>query len=149
MGTKLRKSIGALLENEYVASHSVVVGTGTAVSVMITAPSSGVATVYFNAQVTASLACDMVFSETPNASGGTAITSYHKDRDLTASANTAFVHTVTYTSAGTILENWQSNYSTPINISRYVLGSEKVYLIYLTAANADTSIDINCLFWED
>ena len=151
MGTKLRQSIGSNIELEHVATHTVGVGTGTAVSVLFTAATSGICTTYFEAEIFSKDAWSGTLSETSvnGASAGTAITSYCKDRTITASANATIAHTITYASSGTVLENVESDTARPVKTRRYVLASGGLYLLYLTSEGAANTIDVNLHFWED
>ncbi len=142
--------------DHWVATHSVIVGTGTAASVLITAPVSTTAIMHFVYSVVSSNAGIATFSEAPNASGGTAIIAYNSSRDTSGSANAIITHSATWLSSGTILENFTlggANAGTRVGDSgegrvEWVLGSEKLYLVYFVATNATTTVDINAYWYE-
>lgn len=142
--------------HHFVASHTEQIDATSVVSVMFTAPSTGTCYVHLVYTIEAGNAITGTFSEAPGASGGTAIDAHNSSRDVVGSANSVIAHTVTYTSSGTVLVNHLvggSNNKTKMGgggtaREEWILGSEKDYLFYFTAVNADTDVGINMLWYE-
>lgn len=140
----------------WVASHTVSVGTATAVTVMLTtgATSDGIVHVVFD--IEASNAITGTFNEAPGASGGTVITPRNSSRDTAGSSGVASVtHTVTYATGGTVLENYAiggANARVRGGAGariEWVLGASKAYLWRFVAANAGTTVDVNIYWYEE
>lgn len=134
----------------FTAYHEVTVGTGTAASILFTTPAATVGYIHFVCSVESDKAVDWTFSEAPNASGGTAITSQNNNRNSsTTDPLTAITHTCTYTSSGTVLENHIAGTNQPATKlggtaearNEWLLLPETQYLIYAVAAAADTKIN--------
>jgi hypothetical protein len=140
----------------WVASHSVSVGTGTAVSVMVTTPASG--TYHLTYEVEASNTLTYTFSEAPNASGGTTIASANRLRTGGGTDTLTLKHTVTYTSSGTVLER-HLNGSTGVpskstggssgSRAEWILAASTSYLVYATAGNAGTTVNVNLDYYRE
>lgn len=140
----------------FTATHLSKVGTGTAVSVMITTPASTVGILHFVCSVAADKSATWTLSEAPSATGGSALVAYNNDRNSTTANPATLVHTVTYTSAGTVLETHiVGSASTPQSKTgglaearnEWLLKPSTKYLIYAIADAADTNIKINVPFY--
>lgn len=134
----------------FAATHSVVVGTGTAVTVLISTPASN--NIHFAASVESDKGITWTFSEAPNASGGTALVEYNCNRNSTTTSGSVLTHTVTYVSAGSIFETHSIGTSGgPTSISgglgnvrkEYILIPSTLYLIRAVAGAATTTVNIN------
>ena len=138
----------------FVATRADSVGTGTASSVLITAPTSATAYTYMYAEVSAKKAGELTFSEAPNASGGTTITAYSLDRDSSSTASTTITHTATWLSSGTVLEQHEfggiekTAYVGGSRQLEYKLNNSTIYLLYFTADGAGTEVSFNVYFYE-
>jgi hypothetical protein len=141
----------------FTATHTVSVGSGTAVSVLVTTPSTGTCYVHFTYEIDANNAVAGTFSEAPNMSGGTAITAYNRDRSSATASNLTIKHTCSSNqSAGTVLKNHAisgANAGTLLTgyyggREEWVLGSEKDYAFRFSAVNASTTVDINMSWYE-
>ena len=136
----------------FTATRKDSVGTGTASSVLITAPATG--SVYLHAEISAKKAGELTFSTAPNASGGTTVTSYSMDRSSSSTASTTITHTATWLSSGTVLEN---HIFGGIESERFIggtrnlewkLNASTLYLLYFTADGATTEWATNIRFAE-
>ena len=124
---------------------------GSAVNVLITAPATLI--YHFVAEVDVTGAAALVWSVNPNASGGSAITSFNNNEN---SSNTSLLtHTLapTYVSSGTIIETWYvgsatGNAGQPMILGgssglgrEWTLGLSSVHLLRVEpAASCQTSI---------
>ena len=140
----------------WAASHTVSVGTATAVTVMLTTGEASAGIVHVVYDIEASNAIIGVFSEAPAASGGTAITPRNSSRDTAGSSGVALLtHTVTYSTSGTVLENWAvggANARVRGGAGariEWVLGASKAYLWRFVAANAGTTVVLNVYWYEE
>lgn len=135
----------------YTADHFVSVGTGTAVTVLITPPASSTSRyVHFRAAVQTNLAGVFTFSEAPNASGGSALAAANNFRDQKVNKPDPVVltHTVTYVSSGTILETilFSSSGSALVNQGgnnpqyEWILERGNIYLMRFVADAAATRV---------
>jgi len=143
----------------YTADHYVSVGTGTAVTVLITPPAAGSGRyIHFIAGVTANNTGVFTFSENPNASGGTTLVSANNYRDMAIDKPDPVVlaHTVTYTSSGTVLETILStgvstNQSTvggsATQRNEWLLKGGATYLMRFVADNAATRVNFKLTYY--
>lgn len=140
----------------FTATHLVKVGTGTAVSVMMTTPAASVGYIHFVCSVSADKLVTWTLSEAPSATGGSALVALNNDRNSSTANPTTLAHTVTYTSAGTIMETHiVGSASTPQSKTgglaearnEWILKPSTKYLIYAIAAEADTNVKINLPFY--
>lgn len=146
-------STGAVRGNRYTASHSVSVGTGTAVTVLFTAATTTTCYTRLCYSIESSNAITGTFSETPNASNGTAIAAYNTCRAITASANASIEHTcASYQSVGSVLVNHAVGGTAGIfnggSRQEWTLATSGEYLWRFAAANAATTVNLN-IFWEE
>jgi len=140
----------------FTATYSETVGTGTSVTVMISAPTATKKDhlIFF---VQASNSITAVWSETPNASGGSAITAYNNDRDSTTTSLSTLVSAITYTSSGTTLQAIQlggTNAGTRLGGTggareEWILASSGTYLMKADADNASTKVVLEFYWYED
>ncbi len=128
------------------------VDTGTAVSVLWTAPATG--KVELVVTVEADKAITWIFSEAPSASGGTTLTSFNHNRQ---SANTdpmaTVVSAITFTSSGTVLQQGSvgsggGQGSGPTGgdgglDDKWILATSQSYLMRVTVGASDTNVNIN------
>jgi hypothetical protein len=145
----------------FTANHYVSVGNATAVTVLITPPASSSSRyIFFNAAVQSNLSGVFTFSEAPNASGGSAITSINNYRDKKVSNPDPVVlgSTVTYVSSGTIIETilFSSSGSNLVNLGgnnpkhKYVLERGNLYLMRFVADAAATRVNfVLTYFYRD
>jgi len=140
----------------FTATHLSKVGTGTAVSVMLTTPASTVGIIHFVCSVSADKSATWTFSESPSATGGSALIAYNNDRNSAIANPATLTHTVTYTSAGTVLETHiVGSASTPQSKTgglaearnEWILKPSTKYLIYAIADAADTNIKVNIPYY--
>jgi len=128
---------------------SVSVGTGTVASVLISAPATGVYHLAFH--IDASNSGTWAFSEAPNASGGSALVSFNKNRTSANTSTLTHTHTPTYVSSGTVLTSGAIGTS-GLGVSdsggganerdEWILNASTLYLIRFTALNAGTTVVI-------
>lgn len=138
----------------FVATHSVSVGTATAVSVLITPPMSE--RIHLDYSVEATNSGTWTFSEAPGASGGSALVSFNRDRDSSNSSGVLISHTVTYASSGTVMESHcigtaghgDSSGGSGQSRHEFVLSTTKQYLLRFVAFNAATNVAVNLSFYE-
>lgn len=143
----------------YTADHYVSVGTGTAVTVMITPPATGSGRyIHFIAGFQANNAGVLTFSENPNASGGTTLVSYNNNRPQRVNKPDPVVlkHTVTWTSSGSILQNIivagaSTNQAVVGGVggmrNEWILEPGSIYLLRFVADNASTRTVITCEYY--
>lgn len=138
------------------AAHSVSVGTGTAVTVLVTTPATGECHLDFSVEATNS--GTWTFSEAPNASGGTAIVAYDKNRISANVSTVTNTHTATYVSSGSVIESHCIGTAGQGNSSgggasqsrhEYVLHESTLYLIRFVALNAATNVAVNLSYYMD
>ncbi len=127
------------------------VGASTAVTVMWTAPSSGA--VELVPSISADKAVSWVFSEAPNASGGSSITAHNHNRQSSSTDPIAtVVSAITFTSSGTMLQEGSfgttGGQGNPASggagglDNKWILATAQSYLMRVVAAGASTTIDI-------
>jgi hypothetical protein len=125
----------------FTATHTVSVGTGTAVSVLLTVPSTD--EYDFRAEVQASNTVAWTLSEAPGASGGSAITAYNNARASTETLGATVTHTATYVSSGTVLENHAAAAGVQGLSGWWKAAASTLYLVRGVAANAGTTVNVN------
>ena len=141
----------------FTVTHSVSVGTATAVSILFQTPSALSGNyIHFTCSIESDKGVDWTFSKVPNASGGSALVAYNNDEN---SANTnpmqSLTHTATYVSAGTILESHIMGTNQPSTKlggdaearNEWVLTPDRFYLIRAVALAADTKINVVIPFY--
>jgi len=140
-----------------VAIHQTAHGTATAATMLITTVTAQ------NPHVVLAVSADKggkwTFSEAPNASGGSAITSYNRDRSSSLTAGTTITHTATYVSAGTILDRGvvgaaggNPNSVTgggSIERPEWILAASTIYLVRFVADNATTVTNIRAEYYYE
>jgi hypothetical protein len=138
----------------YSASHAVSVGTGTAVTVLITTPATDDIHLVFS--VAATNSGTWTFSEDPNASAGTAVVSYNNDRGSANTSDVTITHTPTYSSSGTVLQNFCIGTAGQGNShgggagearNEWILKASTLYLIRFVALNAATNVAMNLSYY--
>jgi len=140
-------------------TYTVSIGTATAATIMLTTPSSGTARMDdFTIDIEANNAISGTLSETPNGSGGAAVTPINHNRRSADTSDMTVVSAITFTSAGTVMQNFSTGSSggNPVSDSggatklskTWDLGYETVYLIKLSADNASTRVVINSSWSE-
>jgi len=136
-------------------THYVSVGTATAATVMITTP--GTTECHMVVEYEASNSGVLTFSKIPDVTAGTAIVSQNNNQIIGTSCETAIVHTVTYASSGTILENHIIGGSNTNKVKTGDVGSSRIewvgdnsteYLVKFDADNAATRFVCNIKFYE-
>jgi len=145
----------------YTANHYVSVGTGTAVTVLITPPAVGSGKfIHFIAGVTTNNAGVFTFSENPVTTGGSTLVSYNNYRDKQVDYPDPVVlkHSVTVDAAsiGTTLETFitagaSTNEFTVggSNLQRneWLLGAGGTYLMRFSADNDSTRVVFNLTYY--
>ena len=136
----------------FTATHSVSVGTATAVTVLFkTPPASEEKYIHFTCSVEADKAVDWTFSEAPNASGGTTLVAHNNNRrSENGDPLTSLAHTATYVSAGTVLEGHIMGTNQPATKlggeaearNEWDLEVDTFYLVRGVALAADTKVNI-------
>ena len=141
----------------FVAIHQTAHGTATAATMLITTATAQ------NPHVVLAVSADKggkwTFSEAPNASGGSAITSYNRNRASSTTSGTTITHTATYVSAGSIIDRGivgaaggnpnsvTGGGSTPR--PEWELAASTIYLVRFVADNATTVTDIRAEFYYE
>lgn len=134
----------------FTASHYVSVGTATAVTVLVTTPSSATY-IHFIAKVTSDKGGVWTMSEAPVTSGGTVLPSYNNDRNSALTDPVTLAHTVTVNAAsvGTVLQSGIIGASGNPNSTaggegkhdnEWVLKRDSTYLIRFVAGGAATQV---------
>lgn len=124
----------------FTATHSVAVGAATAVTVLITTPSTDEYTV--RVSVETNDAATWTWSKAPNASGGTGITAANRNQGAIATLGATVTHTATYTSSGTVLENHYATVGVQSEGGWWQLAASTLYLVRGVVASAGT-VNIN------
>lgn len=135
----------------FLATHTVTVGTGTAVSVLITTPATG--TYHLIAECECKKAGTFKLSEAPNATAtaGTALTAQNVFRGNANADTLTLVHSGTWTSSGTVLENHViGGISGPnARTRKWILASSQTYLARFTADAATSETVLNLIYHRE
>lgn len=143
----------------FTADHFVTVGTVTAVSVLITPPAAGSGRyIHFIAGFQSNNSGVLTFSENPNASGGTTLTSANNNRltKIEKPDPVVLKHSITFTSSGTVLENIivagaSTNQAViggnGVQRNEWILEGGSTYLLRFVADNASTRAVIKCEYY--
>lgn len=135
----------------FVASHTATVGTGTAVSVLITTPASE--TYHLTAVCECKKAGTFILSEAPNATAtaGTALTSINVDRSSTNVNTLTLIKDGTFTSSGTVMERHViGGISGPnAETENWTLASAQTYLARFTADGTTSETVINLIYYRE
>ena len=135
----------------FVATHTVTVGTGTVVSVLITTPATG--TYHMIVECECKKAGTFVLQESPNATAtnGTLITGINLNRQSTEVDTLVLYHSGTYTSAGTVLENHVIGGISGPNIVAcpYILNASTKYIARFTADAATSEATMNLVYHRE
>lgn len=140
----------------WTASHAVNVGTGTAVTVLISTPATG--QYHLTYEMMASGLAISTFSEAPNASGGTAITSYNNKRNSSNADTLTITHTATYVSSGSVIENFvHGSGGIPVSSkggggetrNEWELAVSTLYLLKIDVLAASTYTAINLAYYRE
>jgi hypothetical protein len=131
------------------ATHTVTVGTGTAVSVLIVTPATG--TYHLVAECECKKAGTFTLQEAPNTTVGTAVTGVNLNRQSTKTDTLSLTHTQTLTSAGTVLENHViGGISGPTARTRsYLLNVSTRYIARFTADATTSETVINLFYYRE
>ena len=141
----------------FTATYTETVGTGTSVTVMITAPTT-TARAHLVYSVQASNSLVATWSESPGASGGSAITSYNNERNSSTTALSVLKSAITFTSVGTTLQNILLGGSNSPHErtgggsgsrQEWILASSGTYLMKADADNASTKVTMEFYYYEE
>ena len=143
--------------NHYVAhSYELDVDASSTLSILITAPT--VKEAHLTGAIESSLAGRFTWSEAPNASGGTSITTYNSNRRSSNTSELVCTTDPTFVSVGTVL--LQATIGTPGNPinalgggvesrEEWVLGDGVLYLLQFTSATANAEVSIILEWYEE
>jgi len=141
----------------FVASHNVSVGTGTAVTVLIEAPATGV--YHLRGQVQADKAGTWTLSSGPTTSAGTALTALNANRRSSNTCGLTLTHTVSsYSALGTTMPTGLVGADTgPTSLcaddiegdGEWVLATSGTYLVRFAAAAAATNVIVILRPWKE
>lgn len=135
----------------FIATHTVTVGTGTAVSILITTPASDC--YHMIAECECKKAGTFKLSEAPNATAtaGTVLTAQNVYRGNTTADTLTLVHSGTYTSSGTVLENHVIGGTSGPNCKTrsWILASSQTYLARFTADASTSETVINLHYYRE
>lgn len=119
----------------------------TSATVLITTPSTG--TYHLQADVAATGNYNATFSEAPNASGGSALTSANLNRSSSTADTLTLTTMATYVSAGTVMQNVRASASFVMPLRTWILGVSKLYLIRATPWATAQDVFINLYYWRE
>ena len=140
----------------WIAPHNVSVGTGTAVSVLIEVPATGV--YHLAGEVQSDKAGTWTFSTGPTCSAGTVMTAYNTNRRATDSTNLTLTHTVSsYSAIGTgMVYGITGADSGPMLLAvgrageaEWILATSGTYLVRFVAAAAATNVIVTLRYWKE
>jgi len=141
----------------FTATHYVTVGTGTAVTVLVTPPLAATGyELHFTAEITTNNAGVLQFCENPTASGGTAVVSYNHRRGSAIVTPATIVHTATVATVGTVLETFITSGTSTNKVTIGMEGGQRdewipdpadTYLFKFVADNASTRVLIKCKYY--
>jgi hypothetical protein len=131
------------------ATHTVTVGSGTAVSVLITTPATGAYHMVIECE--SKKAGTFVLQEGPGATGGTAITSVNLNRQSDETDTLTLLHTTTYTTAGTVMETHViGGTDGPVICTKpYILNVSTKYIALFTADASTTETVMNLFYHRE
>lgn len=124
----------------FTATHSVAVGTATAVTVLITIPATDEYMV--RVAVDTNDAVTWTFSTGPTASGGTAITAANNNRGSSATLGATVTHTATYVASGTVLETHYATTGIKSMSGWWQLAASTLYLVRGVVTSSGT-VNVN------
>lgn len=138
----------------YTRDHYLSVGTGTAVTVMITPPAITTKLVHFYATILTSGAGVLTFSKDPNASGGTTLAGANNNQMQIVNKPDPNVckHTVTYVSSGTVLETIICNSGMTVyrqlgDGREWILGYNATYLLRFVSDIAANRVNLKLQYY--
>ena len=138
------------------ATFAETIGSGSASVLLLETPGSAVAEIHFVADLESSAAGTLIFSETPNATVGTAVTAYNNKRTSGTSALTTVTSSGAVTTTGTILGNMVVGAGGAGNKvggesgarNEWILNNDARYLLQYTASAA-SNVAWNVLWYEE
>ena len=140
----------------WTAPHTVSVGTGTAVTVLIEVPAAGIYHLAGSVQIDKGGTWN--FTSGPTCSAGTAMTAYNNNRRATNTTNLTLSHTVSsYSTMGTaLMPGTMASGSSPMSITGefanetdWILATSGTYLIRLVAGGAASNAYVVLRYWKE